>query len=48
MKIRRGRRREQLLGDLKENRGYCTQKKEAVYSTPWSTGLGRGCGPVVR
>jgi hypothetical protein len=45
---RRGRRRKQLLDDLKENRGYCKLKEEKLYRTLWSTGFGRGCGPVER
>jgi hypothetical protein len=36
---RRGRRRKKLLDNLKEKRGYCKLKEEA---------LGRGYGPVVR
>jgi len=45
---RRGRRRKQLLDDLKEKRGYCKLKEEALDGTLWGTRFGRGCGPVVR
>ena len=45
---RRGRRRKQLLDDLKEKTGCCRLKGEALARTVWRTGLGRGCGPVVR
>jgi hypothetical protein len=44
---RRGRRK-QLLDDLKENRGYCKLKEEILAPTLWSTGFGKGCGPVER
>jgi hypothetical protein len=45
---RRGRRRKQLLSDLKEKRGYWKLKEEALHRTLWGTRFGRGCGPVVR
>ena len=45
---RRGRRRKQLLSDLKETRGHCKLQEEALDRTQWRTGCGRGCGPVVR
>jgi hypothetical protein len=45
---RRGRRRKQLLNDLKEKRGYWKLKEEALDRTLWSTRYGRGYGPVVR
>jgi len=45
---RRGRRRRKLLDDLKERRGYCHLKEEALDRTVWRVGLGRGFGPVVR
>jgi hypothetical protein len=45
---RRGRRRRQLLYDLKERRGYCHLKEEALDSTVCRAGFGRGFGPVVR
>jgi hypothetical protein len=37
----RGRRRKQLLNDLKEKRGYCKLQKEALDRTLWRTRLGR-------
>jgi hypothetical protein len=43
---RRGRRRKQLLDDLKEKRRYW--KEEALDLTLWRTRFGRGYGPVVR
>ena len=48
MTVRRGRRRKQLLDDLKETREHCKLKEEAVDRTVWRTGFGRGCGCVVR
>ena len=45
---RRGRKRKQLLDDLKEKRGYCELKEEALDCTVWKTGFRRACGPVVR
>jgi len=45
---RRGRRRQQLLDDLKENRGYWKLKVEALDRSLWRTRFGRGYGPVVR
>jgi hypothetical protein len=45
---RRGRRRKQLLDDLKEKRGYWKSKEEALDRTLWRTRFGRGYGPVVR
>jgi hypothetical protein len=39
---RRGRRRKQLLDDLKENRRYCKLKEEALDRTLWSTRFGIG------
>jgi hypothetical protein len=41
---RRGRRRKQLLDDLKEKRRYW----KALDRTLWGTRFGRGYGPVVR
>jgi hypothetical protein len=41
---RRGRRPEQPLDDLKENKRYWKLKEEAL----WRTRFGRGYGPVVR
>jgi replicative superfamily II helicase len=45
---RRGRRRKQLLDDLKEKRRYWKLKEEALDRTPWRTRCGRGYGPVAR
>ena len=45
---RRGRRRRKLLDDLKERRGYCHLKEEALDRTMWRAAFGRGFGPVVR
>jgi len=45
--VRRGRRRRQLLGDLKEKRGNRKLKEEALDRTLWRTGFGNGYGPVV-
>jgi hypothetical protein len=46
---RRGRRRRNLLDDLKERRGYCHLKEEeALDRTTWKARFGRGFGPVVR
>jgi hypothetical protein len=45
---RRGRRRKQLLDDLKEKRIYWKLKEEALDRTLWRTRFGRGYRPVVR
>jgi hypothetical protein len=45
---RRGRRRKQLLDDLKEKRRYWKLKEEALDLTLWRSSFGRGYGPVVR
>jgi hypothetical protein len=45
---RRGRTRRKLLDDLKNRRGYCHLKEEALDRTVWTAGFGRGFGPVVR
>jgi len=45
---RRGRRRRKLLYGLKDRRGYCHLKEEALDRTVWRGGFGRGFGPVVR
>ena len=45
---RRGRRRKKLLDDLKERRGYCHLKEEALDSTMWRNRFRGGFGPVVR
>ena len=43
----RARRRKQLLGYIKETRGYCKLKEAALDRAVWRTGFGRVCGPVV-
>jgi hypothetical protein len=43
---RRGRRRKQLLDDLKEKKRYLKLKEEALDRTLWRTRFGRGYGPV--
>jgi hypothetical protein len=48
MTRRRGRRRKQLLDDLKENRRYWKLKEEALDRTMRRTRFGRGYGTVVR
>jgi hypothetical protein len=45
---RRGRRRKQLLDDLKEKRRCWKLKEEALDRTLWRTRFGRRYGPVVR
>jgi len=45
---RLGRRRRKLLDDLKERRGYCHLKEEALDRTMWRAHFGRGSGIVVR
>jgi hypothetical protein len=45
---RRGRRRKQLLDDLKERIWYCKFKEDALDRTLWRTRFRRGYGPVVR
>jgi hypothetical protein len=45
---RRGRRREQLLDDFKEKRGYSYLKEDATDRIMRRTRFGRGCGPVER
>ena len=44
---RQGRRRKKLLDDLKDRRGYCELKEEAVDRTVWRNRFARGFGPVV-
>jgi len=44
---RQGRRRKQLLDELKENRGYWKFEEEALDRTLWRTRFCRGYGPVV-
>ena len=43
---RRGRRRQKLMDDLKDRRGYCQLKEEALDRPVWSNRFGRGFGPV--
>ena len=45
---RQGRRRKKLLDDLKDRRGYCHLKEEAVDRNMWRNRFGRGFEPVVR
>jgi hypothetical protein len=42
----RGRRRKQLLYDLKEKRRYWKLKEEALDCTLWRTRFERGCGLI--
>ena len=44
---RRGRRRNKLVDDLKDRRGYCQLKEEALDRSMWRNRFGRGFGPVV-
>ena len=44
---RRWRRRKKLLDDLKDRRGYCQLKEEALDRTMWRNRFGRGFGPFV-
>ena len=44
---KQGRRRKKLLDDLKDRRGYCELKEEAVDRTMWRKRFERGFGPVV-
>jgi hypothetical protein len=44
----RGRRRKNLLDDLKERRGYSHWKEEALDRAMWRSRFGRRFGPVVR
>jgi hypothetical protein len=48
MMERRRKRCKQILGVLKETRGYWKLNKEAVDHTVYRTPFGRGYGPVVR
>jgi hypothetical protein len=42
---RRARRSKQLLVDLKERRGYCKWKEEALHLALWRNRCGRSYGP---
>jgi len=44
----RGRRRKQLLHDLKEKRGYWKFKEKVLYRALWRTQFSRGHGSVIR
>ena len=48
MTRRQGRRRKKLLDDLKDRRGYCHLKEEALDRKMWRDRFGRGFGPFVR
>jgi hypothetical protein len=48
LKGRRGRRRKQLLDDLKEKRGYWELKEEALYHSQRRVRFGWGYRHVVR
>jgi hypothetical protein len=43
-----GRRRKQLLDEVKEKRRYWELKREAPDRTLWRTYFGKCCGPVIR
>jgi hypothetical protein len=45
---RQGRKRRNLLDDLKKRRGYSHLKEDAFDRTMWRARFGRGFGPVVR
>ena len=45
---RRGRKRNKLLDDLKDRRGYSHLKDEALDHTMWRNRFGGGFGPVVK
>jgi hypothetical protein len=45
---RQGRRRKELLDDVKEKRGYCKSKEEALGPAMWRTRFGRSYGPALR
>ena len=44
---RQGRWRKKLLDDVKNRRGYCELKEEALDRTMWRIRFARGFGPVV-
>ena len=44
---RQGRRRKKLLDDLKDRRGYCQLKEEALDLTVWRNRFGRDFGLVL-
>jgi len=43
---RRGRRRKKLLDDLREGRGYCHMKEEALNRTMWRNRFGGDIGDL--
>ena len=45
---RQGRRLKKLLDDLKDRRGYCHLKEEALDRTMWRNRFGGSFGPVIR
>jgi hypothetical protein len=45
---RRGRRRKQLLDDLKGRRGYCKLKEKTLDRTLWRTSFRSVYGPILR
>jgi hypothetical protein len=45
---RRGRKRKQLVDDLKEKRRYWKLKEEALDRTLWRTPFERGYEPILR
>jgi hypothetical protein len=45
---KQGRKRDKLLDDLKERRGYSHLKEEALDRTKWRARFGRSFGFVVR
>ena len=47
VKRRRGRRRKKLPDELKDRRGYCRLKEEALDRIMWTNRYGRGFGLVV-
>ena len=42
------RRRKKIVGELKDRRGYCHLKEEALDHTMWRHRFGGGFGPIVR
>ena len=48
MTRRQGRRRKQLLDDLKNRRGYCHLNEEALDSSMWRERFGSGFEHAVR
>ena len=45
---RQGRRSKKLLDDLKDRRGYCHLKEEAVDRNMWRDRFGKNFEPVIR